>query len=415
MNSINYIVGAEIGSSIDQVLFRLGQEPTWRPLDQRAIDFVNRFSQKLLTAQGVKIYPELVALGYWFRGAHLKKLFDTPLNTRKDAIQLGRGLAFHLAPSNVDSVFMYSCLLSLLAGNSNLVRVSMKFSDAFTFLISVLKETLEEPVGKPIRPRIVLLTYPHNEELTRNISEACFVRVIWGGDDTVKAIRLIPLRPTATEICFPDRFSVCALNAKVIIDASDIEMLDLVSRFYNDAFWFSQQACSSPRLVAWVGSNEEIESASKRFWTDLTKVVLKKNPENTEAMNMARIAACFEYAAHAIARPNNLCSCKTESFINLKMDSVLNKSAKDIHCGNGLFLEVNLRDLLDLVAYLTDKEQTLTVHGFETDELIVFAESLPPRAVDRITNVGDALAFTPVWDGYDLLVSFSRILILPAQ
>lgn len=328
---------------------------------------------------------------------------------------LGRGLAFHLAPSNVDSVFMYSWLLSLLAGNVNMVRVSQKPSPAQDFLISALAQTLDEEIGTPIHGRIVLLTYPHDEQLTRDISESCLIRVVWGGDATVRTLRAIPLRPTAIEICFPDRFSACAIHAGAILAADDAAMAKLAMEFYNDAFWFAQQACSSPRLVAWIGVDDDINEAAERFWSAVSQELERRQPENSEAMNMARVAATFEYAAACIARPAQSLVEGITHPLRLRMESALNSTAKDIHCGNGLFLEIRLEHLADLAPQLSDKEQTLAVHGFSRDELLKLAVELPPRAIDRFARFGEALAFAPTWDGQDLITTFSRKLLLPAD
>lgn len=413
--SIRYILGAAADAPIAQVLAGLRSQPAWRPFDERAMAFVRRFSQKLLTSGGIRQHPELAALGHWFRGANLQTLAAKYELETPEMLKLGRGLAFHLAPSNVDSVFMYSWLLSLLAGNTNLVRVSQKPSPAQDFLIGALAQTLAEEVGAPVRERIVLLTYPHDAELTRAISESCLVRVVWGGDATVRAIRAIPLRPTAIEVCFPDRFSACAIRAAAILEADDTALARLATAFYNDAFWFAQQACSSPRLVAWVGDEATIDAAAARFWAALDAELERRRPENSEAMNMARVAASFEYAAARLARPEAAGEFHGAHPMRLRMERGLDDSAKDIHCGNGLFLETRLPQLAALAPQLSDREQTLAVHGFPREDLVELATALPPRAVDRFAKFGEALAFAPVWDGQDLITTFSRAVLLPGD
>ena len=62
---------------------------------------------------------------------------------------------------------------------------------------------------------------------------------------------------------------------------------------------------------------------------------------------------------------------------------------------------------------LSDKEQTLAVHGFPREELVELALALPARAVDRFAKFGEALSFAPVWDGQDLITTFSRNILLP--
>lgn len=415
MSSVSYILGVtEIHRPLAEVLDTLRAAPVWQPFDARAVEFVKRFSQKLLTSPDIRQHPELVALGHWFRGANLKLLAQKyPTNTG-DALVIGRGLAFHVAPSNVDSVFMYSWLLSLLAGNVNVVRVSQKASEAQGFLITMLAQTLVEAVGEPIRGRIVLLTYPHDDTITQALSEACQLRVVWGGDATVLKLRSIPLRPTATEICFPDRFSACAIQAEALLKLDEQALAQLAVRFYNDAFWFAQQACSSPRLVAWVGAAERIEAARTRFWPALSQELARRQPENSEAMVMARLTASFEYAGAAIARPAESGGLESNQPLRLTLELPLDETAKTIHCGNGLFLELHLADLVDLAAQLSDKEQTLAVHGFTSQQVQALALALPARALDRISCIGDALAFAPVWDGQDLITVFSRKLLLPS-
>lgn len=415
MNSVKYILGvANATDSLADLLKALRATPAWQPFDSRAVEFVKRFSQKLLTAPGIRVHPELAALGHWFRGSNLQQLTQKYPGDTSEALVLGRGLAFHVAPSNVDSVFMYSWLLSLLAGNVNIVRVSQKASAAQAFLITVLAQTLEESVGEPIRGRIVLLTYPHDDAITRQLSEACLIRVVWGGDATVDKLRSIPLRHTATEICFPDRFSACAIEADALLVLDEQALQQLAGRFYNDAFWFAQQACSSPRLVAWVGIPEHIESARARFWSALEQELARRLPENSEAMSMARVAACFEYAGAALARPDSSAGLVANHPLRLILEQPLSEAVKAIHCGNGLFLELRLAQLVDLAGQLSDKEQTLAVHGFTREQLQAFALNLPARAVDRIARIGDALAFAPVWDGQDLITAFSRKLLLPS-
>ncbi|OWQ87505.1 hypothetical protein CDN99_18045 [Roseateles aquatilis] len=411
--SIRYILGAQDGAPIAQVLSSLRSQPAWRPFDERAVAFVRRFSQKLLTSAGIRQHPELAALGHWFRGANLQTLAGQYELETPQLLKLGRGLAFHLAPSNVDSVFMYSWLLSLLAGNVNLVRVSQKASAPLDFLVGALAQTLAEDVGAPVRERIVLLTYPHDEQLTRGISEACLIRVVWGGDATVRALRAIPLRPTAIEICFPDRFSACAIRASAVLEADDAALAQLATAFYNDAFWFAQQACSSPRLVAWVGDDATIDAAAVRFWAALDTELARRQPENSEAMNMARVAASFEYAAARLARPAEPGEFRGAHPMRLRMETPLDETAKTLHCGNGLFLETRLPRLAALAPQLSDKEQTLAVHGFPREELVELALALPPRAVDRFAKFGEALSFAPVWDGQDLITTFSRNVLLP--
>ena len=412
MSQIQFFLGAEENTSLDAVLEHSAMLPAWPPFDPRAVAFVTRFAQRLLIDSQIRQFPELAALGHWFRSARLRDLAYNYPNEVADTLIVGRGLAFHLAPANVDSVFMYSWLISLLAGNTNIVRVSQKISPQLSFLINVLRAVLQEEVGTAVGSRIVLLTYPHDEAITRAISMRCMARVVWGGDATVATIRAIPLRPTAVEICFPDRFSVAAIKSESILAACDADLSRLAAAFYNDAFWFAQQACSSPRLVNWIGSAESCASARSRFWNAVELEVVRRDAENTPAMGMARLAAAFEFAAAGLAHPYQLGSGVGFPTL-LELEVPISDAIKEIHCGNGLFLEQRFDSLEQLAVQLSDKEQTLAVHGFTRPEIKMLVHALGGRALDRIVPIGEALAFAPVWDGTDLFVFFTRSISIP--
>jgi hypothetical protein len=414
MSHIHFFLGVDANTSLTDALARSSALPAWAPFDPRAVAFVGKFSQKLLTHPRIREYPELAALAHWFRPARLRDLgqrFREP----EDAVVRGRGLVFHLAPANVDSVAMYSWLIAFLAGNVNWVRVSQKPSAQLDFILTVLQQTLDDNVvGEAVMGRVVLFTYAHDEAVTQAISAAAMCRVVWGGDATVAAIRAIPLRPSATELCFPDRFSAAAISARAVLAMDEAALSSQAAGFYNDAFWFGQQACSSPRLLAWVGNAADSAQAQQRFWAAVQAHVDGKQPEITAAMHMDRLGAAFDMAAKELAHPASH-SITGAHPLRLDMEKPLHAVVKELHCGNGLFLEQRLDHLHDLAPQLTDKEQTLAVLGFERAALLDFVDRLPARAIDRIVPFGEALSFSPVWDGVDLFAAFTRQISLPPE
>lgn len=407
MTQTSILVGAADGESLGDVLQRVSRQPAWRPFDARAVRFVGRLSRRLLTHRQIREYPELAALGHWFRPARLDVMAGGEAEIANGTYSVGRGLAFHLAPSNVDSVSMYSWLLSLLAGNANIVRVSQKLGPQLQFFLEVIREVASEPAFSAVGSRIVILTYPHDEATTRAISAKCHLRVVWGGDATVATIRAIPLRPTALEVVFPDRFSLAAIEAATLLSTDSAELNQLARRFYNDAFWFAQQACSSPRVIYWVGTPESCNHARERFWAAVDRETARREPENTAAMMMARLSSAFELAAvQSAGLPVD--SDLSAMPMRLNLERGLVSDVKDMHCGNGLFLEDTLHALSELAAQLSDREQTLSIFGFNRSSLEELLNALPPRALDRIVPIGAALEFSKTWDGFDLIRTFTR-------
>ena len=71
----------------------------------------------------VRHYPDVVTFAFFCRKAnllHLQKEHAT------NSLRLGRGLVFHIAPSNVPVNFAYSLICGLLSGNNNIVRLPGK-------------------------------------------------------------------------------------------------------------------------------------------------------------------------------------------------------------------------------------------------------------------------------------------------
>ncbi len=176
-----------------------------------------------------------------------------------------RGLVFHLPPSNVDTIFMYSWISAVLVGNSNIIRLSERAAEPALIICRVLSEMMRS-ADSSFQRSTAVVQYPRNDAITAAISGACDVRVIWGGDATVNAIRGIALPPHATELTFPDRSSLAVLNADVYAAAAETVRDNLAAAFYNDTFWFDQMGCSSPRVAAWIGGEAECDRASEDFF-----------------------------------------------------------------------------------------------------------------------------------------------------
>jgi len=375
-----------------------------KPFDKDLVEFVTDFSRAILLDKSSRAFPELVVLANFFRSANISKLKQ---ETKQEGLNkcLARGVIFHLAPSNVDSVFLYSSLISFLCGNVNIVRISSKAGAQINLVLSKLNELLAGRY-RNFSNRFFILTYEHNDAITSKISERCHMRVVWGGDTTVQKIRSLPLRPTASEICFPDRFSVAMFNCDAVLGIKQNALMDLCAKFFNDSIWFAQQACSSPRLVAWIGGKDLRVMAAKRFWDAFDLYIKGQDFENTPGMAMDRFVAKCLIATHPLYFCTREPSQSFPARVMLASESL--GSIKDYHCGNGIFYEQNFESISEFFKTLTDREQTLSVFGYDAEEISLDLESLPWRTIDRIVKIGNALDFGHIWDGYNLIHSFTR-------
>jgi Acyl-CoA reductase (LuxC) len=314
-------------------------------------------------------------------------------------LHLPRGLVFHVPPANVQTIFIYSWVMALLAGNRNVVRLSRRDSPQTLLLCRLLREILSN-ASQAVRDSSLMIQYGHEPEITAAISQACDVRVIWGGDAAVEAVRAAPLPAQAKEITFADRFSLCALRAEAVLEESEVD--DLAARFYNDTFWFDQMACSSPRLVLWCGGGEDCRRASERFYRALERTIAGKGYDAGVGARLNQFTfacrAVVDGHASAYQEYGGLCVLRGARLDHLPRE----------HCGAGLLYHYEAPGLEAMDGFVTRREQTLTYFGFAREEMLALAVRLNGRGIDRMVPVGQALSFQRHWDGYDLLGELMR-------
>jgi hypothetical protein len=411
MTTMDVLLSAAAQLPLQAQLDALGTERGSLPFAPVLTAFVGRLSRAILGDRRFREFPELMAMAHWCRPANLRDMRAGFLGEERTAdvasgtLPVRRGVVFHIAPSNVDSVFIYSWLLSLLCGNVNIARVSRRRTPQMSEFFAVVRKLLKEPEFAPLARSNLVLSYEHDAAVTQAISARCHLRVVWGGDATIEQIRKIPLPALAGEIAFANRFSVAALRADAVLAADEAALAQLAHDFYNDAFWFNQQACSSPRAVFWVGDASQCEQAQARFWPALALRIAQQQPDNSPAYVMSRATTLALVAeAHVHARALT----PPGAFPSRVQVDALSDADRSLHDGNGLFIEVQAAALADVVSALSPRDQTVACFGVHASEWRPLLGRLPPHAADRIVPIGQALGFEHVWDGVDLLQAFTR-------
>ena len=351
------------------------------------------FAAFLLKQNTVREHPEIVALAFWFRQAHLAKITAAMPSELKDK-KVHR--VFHIAPANVDTVFMYSVLLSVLCANQNIVRVSQRSGEVTWLLISLLKEYLKLPEGQVLANQVAVVEYEaRHEQLTEKLSNWCDLRVIWGGDEAIKAVTAIA--PQTAQVCFPDRYSVALIK---LDGSSDINAL--ASQFLTDLLPFTQQACSSPKAIYWLNTSPDYQ---RLFWTAVEQRIeqLDHQFETSHKVNqhllLQKLAA--GEGMKLVQDPGD----KIASFAHIhnvgpigrcKVNS-LTAAMLEAHEGDGLVVEQDI----GLVNEIAFSAKLQTISYTVTDEL-----TTPKGEFKRVVPLGKALEFAPVWDGVDLPEAF---------
>lgn len=369
--------------------------PSLKLFDDRVCDMLNELSVAIRSDYEAKQYPDIVTFGFFCRKSNVQKLKQQYDRDNR----IGKGLSFHIAPSNVPINFAYSLVTGLLAGNACIVRASSKDFAQTRIICRLLGQIKKQSdIGK----YFAVIGYAHDKVINDYFSGIASSRVIWGGDATVQEIRKSPIQPRCSEITFADRYSICVIHAGKLLLANGLE--DVLHSFYNDTYLYDQNACSSPRLIYWIGNKEETNQARRIFWNEMQNYLLKRyrvEPVTAVDKLMADYRAAIELQGTIIEKMDN-------NIIHRITLKSLPDNLEDYACPGGSFLEYASEGLDDLIPVVTNKYQTMTYIGFEGEDLSEWVIQHGLSGFDRIVPVGKAAEFTLTWDGYNLIDSLSR-------
>lgn len=387
-----------------------GLGPPLAPFAVGTEAFGAALSGRLLADPLVRRYPDLASLAFWLRPASTRRLrrhFETL--SGDGVVRVPRGMAFHVAPGNVETLFVYSWWLSLLCGNATIVRISSQSGERTARLLDLIAALLAEPRFADLRAATAIIATARDDESGAALSLAADLRVVWGGDATVAAFRAMPLRPDATELVFPDRRSMAAMAGAAYLDLDAAGRDRLVERFFNDAYWFDQKACSSPLMLAWIGSPKASARASADFWPRLAAKVAAMGYDLPVGARLAKLTEAarlvLDGAAQSVARFGEAVLVASGPAL----------SPRPASCGGGLFQEVRIEAIGQLADLVDRRLQTIAHFGVTKAELDGLARRLNGRGGERLVPVGDALAFSHIWDGHDLLAAMSRAITVQPE
>jgi hypothetical protein len=369
---------------------------------QETVDFCDQLSRELMLVTRRNPVPELIALAFWLRKSELLRM-KSEVDEQK--VYLPRGMAFHIPPANVDTIFIYSWVLSILCGNSNIIRLSRRTGESAKVLLNTFFKVLERS-STDIKRNSLFIHYAHDLKVLTSISSMCDLRLVWGGDHSINEIRKVPVRPRALDIGFADRFSFSLLSVDAVSKSSEAELSSLCEKFYNDSYVFNQKACSSPKVILWLGDYSAVKESSLIFFTMLKKVIVQKSFIMDESLSMFKLKKAYGLTQFDDFTDISLLG---PEIINVEFNTISSlEKVRGLDAGGGIFFSTSISDLAELTKVFTQKDQTLTYFGINKDELVNFARNLACKGIDRIVPVGSALNFNETWDGTNLIQLFSR-------
>ena len=365
---------------------------TYKPFNNKICEFLNEISSDLL--KNKKNYPEIVSFAFWCRKSNINSLKKKYLD---NSLRLGRGIVFHITPTNVAINFAYSFVFGLLSGNSNIVRVAKK-NPVNKIIINSFNKISKKKKFNFLKENNKFIFYNKNSKITEIISGFCDARVIWGGDQTVNQIKKIPTKSRCIDIAFSDRYSLSIIHLN-----KNSNLNKITSDFFNDSYLMGQNACSSPHIIIWYNTKEEL---IEKYWDQLYK--LSKNKFNLN--NEIAIKKYLNQCENLINYKSIKFKKNYDNYLYVSNIKNINNKVEKIRGIYGTFYQIKKNNLLFLKKIITNKYQTITYSGVSKKMLSENIIKQNLKGIDRIVPVGKALDIDIQWDGYDLVHYLTRII-----
>ena len=438
---------------------------TWPPeaetrhaFDPLVMDYLEDLSKLFMKDPAYRQFPDIYALGFWLRGAHMSQIQrrqeeaanqdgqtiagqdgqtvvgqETVGQEAAGAGRSGLGTVLHIAPSNMPTMFAYSWITALLAGNSNVVRISGRENPISDTILQGIRQLLDQPAYEPLRRSNVFVRFPRGHKALEEVSKTAAARMIWGGDQTVHSISQVLAAEGCVDIGFPDKYSIAIIDGEAIKAFTDDELRMQAHLFCRDTYGADQNACSSPRSIFWLAGDD---SARQRWWDEVEKEAERYELPPWMATEKYR-RLCANYARYGeLARGDAASSDAAVRDNEAAIDTAASGDAKAsalgpvrawtnrlyvIPCGEasqwpsqplpegklGLFYEFSLTDLQELMPLLGEKLQTAVCIGIDPAEFLKQVRESGAPGIDRAVCAGEALEFDTIWDRKDLIAMLS--------
>lgn len=397
MDRISFLVGDE------KILENMNDLAVRCPFDDEVVEFLDALSKTIRKNIKAKHYPDVVTLGFWMRKASVLKMKERYI--QKDGnVHIGRGVAFHIAPSNVPVNYMYSLITGLLAGNANVVRIPSKDFPQVSIINQAIVDTLEN--FEQLKSLICLVRYGRDKSINDSLSQMADVRIVWGGDSTIAEIRKSPLKPRATEVTFADRYSLAVIDSDIYCEIENKERF--AEEFYNDTFLTDQNACTSPRVVVWIGSKKQ--EAKELFW-ELEHELVESKYKFQDIMGINKMTSAY---LAAVACEEARIVEHNDNLIYRIVLPKINDTIMELKDNSGYFFEYDCDNILELKP-LCNNTHCQTIGFLGKREVIEPLLTSGIRGIDRVVPIGKTMDFDFTWDGYNLMERLTRTIVVGVE
>ena len=371
------------------------------PID-RILDAFNIFSKNLLKPNCIinkkyknKGVPFIIR---WCQKENLKnvlnfsfgnyKLLDN--NFSENIKLMPKGIVSHWIAGNVPTLGVLSIISSVLTKNISIIKLPSNsdkfFEDIFSYFSSL------SPTHKKIYKSILTFKYDYKKEndLANSISKNSDTRIIWGGDESCKAIGNYEKKINVNDLVFHDRTSFIILDEEAITKNIK-KVTDLIAR---DISVFEQLACASPHTVFIKTKNmklifkfcETLSNALEKYLKIIPKII--PSPSHIQSILNLRTSYAIK---------NKVWSSQgTEYSVFFDKDIKFgpNIGYRNIFCRS-------FSDIDEIINVIPKNVQTAGIQ-IKKKNKDYYIKRLALSGVFRFKNLGTMTNFEIPWDGIDI-------------
>ena len=154
--------------------------------------------------------------------------------------------------------FAYTTLFGLLSGCTNVIRIPTRKFNEIDQLISIINKNLKLKQFRSIKNMIHFIRYKKSDKISLHLSKISDVRLIWGGDETIKRFKEYPTKLKNVDLMFPSKTSGCIIDCSKLSKIKNEKFINFINNFYNDVYTFDQMGCSSPKVIYWIKNSKNL-------------------------------------------------------------------------------------------------------------------------------------------------------------
>jgi hypothetical protein len=158
-------------------------------------------------------------------------------------------------------------------------------------------------------------------------------------------------------------------------------------------------------LIVWLGANKNKKEAKQIFWAAVQEYADKQYHLASVMAVDKLVAFCRESMIYKFVKREKT---KNNMLVRVHLDKIPDNITECRSLG-GYFNEYDADTFDDIAPFITRKFQTLSYYGIKKQETQEFIKNNRLVGIDRCVPIGKTLDFEPVWDGWDLVATLSRI------